>query len=93
MKPFPGLEVSPGSRPRPSLSERRATLAHPRLIVSPGFRPRPSLSVLNRESGRVSINRVAGVSAPAFVERKPSHSLCNPLEGVAGVSAPAFVER
>ena len=56
--------MSPGSRPRPSLSEPPYGLAMSAQScrVSPGSRPRPSLSEL-------TMRRVAGVSAPAFVER------------------------
>ena len=39
------------------------------------------------------IGGVAGVSAPAFVERSPQWSVTIGVESVAGVSAPAFVER
>ena len=36
---------------------------------------------------------VAGVNAPAFVERIPAGTAAEPIVGVAGVNAPAFVER
>ena len=61
--------------------------------VSPGFTPRPSLSdtavlqFIGVELG------VAGVHAPAFVERAKAKELARELTGVAGVHAPAFVER
>ena len=62
--------------------------------VSPGFMPRPSLSdnflgfYPNVRPG------VAGVYAPAFVERSIKvASISASLSGVAGVYAPAFVER
>ena len=38
-------------------------------------------------------NSVAGVSAPAFVERYYAELVKVATRGVAGVSAPAFVER
>ncbi len=64
-----GIQVSPGFTPRPSLSERDwpEIVLHAR--VSPGFTPRPSLSGADRL--RVPDERpgVAGVHAPAFVER------------------------
>ena len=44
----------------------------------------------------LAAHRVAGVSAPAFVEREPHEAPETPGSGftsVAGVSAPAFVER
>ena len=63
--------------------------------VSLGFRPRPSLSVLDYPRYRRVERRVAGVQAPAFVERvivgAQDHS-CSQAS-VAGVQAPAFVER
>ena len=62
--------VSPGFRPRPSLSGQpcRAAFIPPR--VSPGFRPRPSLSVEVIRMTEKGGGRVAGVQAPAFVERR-----------------------
>ena len=63
------LDVSPGSRPRPSLSDRDQ-LQHPGGgIVSPGSRPRPSLSADLVVEPVAMDAGVAGVSAPAFVER------------------------
>ena len=88
-------EVSPGSRPRPSLSVPWRRLAARRCdSVSPGSRPRPSLSGLRPGPSESGVPRVAGVSAPAFVERcRPAKQLVAAIAGVAGVSAPAFVER
>ena len=61
--------------------------------VSPGSRPRPSLS--GEPEGRVEdrLAGVAGVSAPAFVERTKTITRQSTTGSVAGVSAPAFVER
>ena len=62
--------------------------------VSPGSRPRPSLSApfyARRVAQRCG---VAGVSAPAFVEREHADLVMHDVpQRVAGVSAPAFVER
>ena len=56
--------------------------------------PRPSLSVLRTRLGKKSSGGVAGVDAPAFVERRFALlSDCFRLACVAGVDAPAFVER
>ena len=63
--------------------------------VSPGLMPRPSLSGrLPRSAPKEPRGRVAGVDAPAFVERSavPRESPTS-KRGVAGVDAPAFVER
>ena len=63
--------------------------------LSPGFRPRPSLS--ESQDGLAvaqELPAVAGVSAPAFVERQGIARSKGPSDtAVAGVSAPAFVER
>ena len=61
--------MSPGFAPRPSLSAYRAAEGRYLFRVSPGFAPRPSLSVV--EDGHLAPlrTRVAGVRAPAFVER------------------------
>ena len=40
-----------------------------------------------------AMRRVAGVSAPAFVERASGEMVDAVCHRVAGVSAPAFVER
>ena len=61
--------------------------------VSPGFTPRPSLSVYARPAHRVQRRRVAGVHAPAFVERPSPRARIARASRVAGVHAPAFVER
>ena len=85
--------VSPGSRPRPSLSDVYRQRVPCRRGVSPGSRPRPSLSVSSPCHGYKRTPCVAGVSAPAFVERITTFRISRPLASVAGVSAPAFVER
>ena len=64
-------EVSPGFTPRPSLSVAEDLDRAQVVRVSPGFTPRPSLSDGGR--GRTGVERragVAGVHAPAFVERR-----------------------
>ena len=61
--------------------------------MSPGFRPRPSLSVLPSQHLGRDLACVAGVQAPAFVERRKRSTRPSPPRGVAGVQAPAFVER
>ena len=94
LHPPPG-QVSPGFTPRPSLSALRMRTRpcwNPR--VSPGFTPRPSLSggghPRRPDHHR---GRVAGVHAPAFVERTTRVSTPPAPSCVAGVHAPAFVER
>ena len=62
--------VSPGFTPRPSLSEGGPQRRKRHRRVSPGFTPRPSLSGRQRDLRVVSGLRVAGVHAPAFVERR-----------------------
>ena len=82
--------------PRPSLSAGGVMeCEHRRTGVSPGFTPRPSLSGLCPRRSPRSFIRVAGVHAPAFVERAGTGpvSPIGPSSGVAGVHAPAFVER
>ena len=85
--------VSPEFRLRPSLSAARlgrlGRLAH----VSPEFRLRPSLSERHRHGQPVGGGRVAGVQAPAFVERTRTTAAAASRACVAGVQAPAFVER
>ena len=90
-----GEWVSPGFTPRPSLSDgRSAAERDPDGLVSPGFTPRPSLSALKPPEGPVVAVGVAGVHAPAFVERgSAAPTTCEHGGGVAGVHAPAFVER
>ena len=61
--------------------------------VSPGFTPRPSLSAPRRGRLQRRRRRVAGVHAPAFVERTARTSGSASTSRVAGVHAPAFVER
>ena len=85
--------VSPGCVPRPSLSVRRRRGGPRRTGVSPGCVPRPSLSGPPRVGLRGTWFRVAGVRAPAFVERGMSPTAPVGYSGVAGVRAPAFVER
>ena len=61
--------------------------------VSPGLTLRPSLSGALQLVVPETVQGVAGVDAPAFVER-PWGSIDYSGEiGVAGVDAPAFVER
>ena len=62
--------VSPGFTPRPSLSAPRGLRGRAAAGVSPGFTPRPSLSGWRRGRRRRGTRRVAGVHAPAFVERR-----------------------
>ena len=62
--------------------------------MSPEFMLRPSLSAGRVAAARGRDARVAGVYAPAFVERggtMPAGTVL--VAGVAGVYAPAFVER
>ena len=62
--------------------------------MSPGFTPRPSLSAVGYGSGGLPLGCVAGVHAPAFVERRWSRTASTKTStSVAGVHAPAFVER
>ena len=63
--------------------------------MSPGLRSRPSLSGLTLEPAAVRIvQRVAGTTVPAFVERSKLLLLMVPLlTSVAGTTVPAFVER
>ena len=66
----PGWRVSPGvdapAFVERSLSTRRGPGP---LRVSPGLMPRPSLSERRHCRGAPPTDRVAGVDAPAFVER------------------------
>ena len=61
--------------------------------VSPGFVPRPSLSAARCRRPDGIPSRVAGVCAPAFVERRSTPVEPPGCGRVAGVCAPAFVER
>ena len=63
--------VSPGFTPRPSLSgQDHQGQQVDQIGVSPGFTPRPSLSGAVQAADRSAVRaRVAGVHAPAFVER------------------------
>ena len=62
--------------------------------VSPEFMLRPSLSDTAVRVGSLPfLGRVAGVYAPAFVERSPPSWSPTTCLRVAGVYAPAFVER
>ncbi len=86
--------VSPEFRLRPLLSgDCRILAAGVRRRVSPEFRLRPLLSVHGIRPGRGGHAGVAGVQAPAFVERPCSPPLKQDSSRVAGVQAPAFVER
>ena len=62
-------EVSPGFTPRPSLSAPRVEGDKGVQAVSPGFTPRPSLSAADGAHVGLPPESVAGVHAPAFVER------------------------
>ena len=65
--------MSPGLMPRPSLSAGKSRAQHAgTVVVSPGLMPRPSLSAVRPWDARVARPRVAGVDAPAFVERSGS---------------------
>ena len=64
--------VSPGFAPRPSLSAETTSVGCTTRSVSPGFAPRPSLSGVGRSARHHGSQRVAGVRAPAFVERAPT---------------------
>ena len=68
-----GVRVSPGFTPRPSLSGRERDSAGQGHRVSPGFTPRPSLSEPERCGAHDWRASVAGVHAPAFVERRGGH--------------------
>ena len=68
--------MSPGSRPRPSLSDEGRAVQVASFHVSPGSRPRPSLSEDAEAPARDPVARVAGVSAPAFVERAYTNGRC-----------------
>ena len=57
-------EVSPGSRPRPSLSEAAPRRVLDPVRVSPGSRPRPSLSASRRRSPRSIRSSVSPGSRP-----------------------------
>ena len=87
--------VSPGFMLRPSLSGDEDGTAGADSQVSPGFMLRPSLSGRRQhqpDSARGA--RVAGVYAPAFVERYTKvYDSGRNAPCVAGVYAPAFVER
>ena len=73
---------------------RLGTALFAELAVSPGLMPRPSLSGSPDAYSTPCVPGVAGVDAPAFVERACAASSGNtPSASVAGVDAPAFVER
>ena len=69
--PLQNLAVSPGLTLRPSLSVGETRLGGARgADVSPGLTLRPSLSAPEcRVVRAIRCHRVAGVDAPAFVER------------------------
>ena len=83
--------VSPGFTPRPSLSVGRAVeqLGEPVERVSPGFTPRPSLSDQQAPRHPCGSAGVAGVHAPAFVERSSARSARNASTRVS----PGFTPR
>ena len=87
-------DVLPGFTPRPSLSVEKVEAAISSNDVLPGFTPRPSLSVPTVARRLLQLRGVAGVHAPAFVERPAAGSgISSRPSRVAGVHAPAFVER
>ena len=88
-------EVSPGFTPRPSLSGRpRGAGWEARRDVSPGFTPRPSLSGGRRQDDAGVHSRVAGVHAPAFVERPSPHRRSWPSQVSPGFTPrPSLSER
>ena len=61
--------VSPGFTPRPWLSEHDRARRAVSVDVSPGFTPRPWLSAPAAPPPQEDPVRVAGVHAPALVER------------------------
>ena len=86
--------VSPGLTLRPSLSADRHDAQEGRPSVSPGLTLRPSLSACILYVVFLIVPGVAGVDAPAFVERARRGPTVDRLRTcVAGVDAPAFVER
>ena len=89
------VRVSPGFTPRPSLSgpSMPVSAAPDARRVSPGFTPRPSLSAGQQSARPRMPGGVAGVHAPAFVERTACSTSRPRGRSVAGVHAPAFVER
>ena len=86
--------VSPGSR-TPAFVERSSSAGSaPSSTVSPGSRPRPSLSAGSGGLDPAFRSCVAGVSAPAFVERWTTFSTLAKASRVSpGSRTPAFVER
>ena len=78
--------VSPEFRLRPSLSGASVRAGSPRgREVSPEFRLRPSLSDVADERLHTAVKSVAGVQAPAFVERRirclGTDQVCAELQG------------
>ena len=61
--------------------------------VSPGFLPRPSLSEAVVVAPCHVAAGVAGISYPAFVERRRGRRTSLRSPRVAGISTPVFVER
>ena len=62
--------------------------------MSPGLRSRPSLSERNHDCRRGPPRSVAGITVPAFVERRAARTASYVVDrGVAGITVPAFVER
>ena len=87
--------MSPEFRLRPLLSDNPAEHGfHDGGRVSPEFRLRPLLSAPRPQRLEAAYAGVAGVQAPAFVERTKDATILIPAaSSVAGVQAPAFVER
>ena len=69
--PNAGSDVSPGLQPRPSLSELDREATRSAVQVSPGLQPRPSLSDRDPHPYVRQDGSVAGVTAPALIERPP----------------------
>ena len=85
--------VSPGLQPRPSLSDVRMRMPAVMSPVSPGLQPRPSLSAASHGCLRSRRLGVAGVTAPALIERHRAPGVASGHRRVAGVTAPALIER
>ena len=58
-------------------------------MEAPAFVERTPATLVPQDQAQ----RVAGVEAPAFVERGTSNAVTASCTSVAGVEAPAFVER
>ena len=86
--------MSPGYAPRPSLSVFVNGVTDTILdTVSPGYAPRPSLSEAGRSVSRYAcpISSVAGVCAPAFVERRARQTI--EVRATARLVSPGYAPR